>query len=160
MRRRDVLKIVFGSLASFVALKPSSAQGNLFVSLCNIAISHEYGAITQYINHSGIVENGRIDEVLLSNMRDEVVHARGLTKILLKEGATPTVTPWPAATGKTVKVLIEEDIKGEEAAINLYQQILSLPESSRYRDEISKYLERERLHRKRLVGILHEIGKG
>ncbi len=160
MQRRQVLKLIFGSLASYISFKPAKATENLFVNLCNIAIAHEYGAIVQYINHSGLINIKEVDDILLSNMKDEVEHARGLTSILVMEGATPTVAAWPPMTGKSIKELLEEDIKGEEAAINLYSQILSLQESKRYRDKIAKYLKREKTHRERLIGMLNAIKKG
>ncbi len=164
MKRREILKFIFGSLASFVVPLSSSAktvsQGSKFVVLCNLAISHEYGAICQYINHSGIVDDEKVRKVLESNMYDEIVHARGITEILVKEGATPTVAVWPVQTGKSLKKLLEEDVEGENQAIKLYSSILDLPESSKYRDQIYAYLKREELHRLRLVRILNGKKKG
>ena len=159
MKRREILKLIFGSLAMHLTIKPTYASENLFINLCNIAIAHEYGAIIQYINHSGIINNKRIDDILLRNMRDEVEHARGITRILIKEGAAPTIAAWPPMTGKELKDLLEEDIKGEEAAINLYSQILSLEESKKYRDSIASYMKKEKVHRERLIGILNAIKK-
>ena len=162
MKRRDFVKLIFGSLASFVVPVKSEASVSAappFVSLCNIAIAHEYGAIVQYVNHSGLITDKKIKEILEGNMFDEILHARRLTEILVKEGATPTISIWPPQTGKELKVLIEEDIEGENAAIKLYTQILDLPESKRYRDEIYSFLKREEVHRSRLVGIMSAIKK-
>ena len=162
MDRRDILKLMFGSLAGFVVPAESLAtpgSSSLFVDLCNLAISHEYGAIVQYINHSGLIADKKITAVLLKNMQDEIFHARRITEILIKEGATPTVAMWPPQTGKSVKTLLEEDISGEVAAIRLYQKILDLPESKKYRDDFSSFLEREKLHRSRLVELLNVVSK-
>ena len=163
MKRRDFIKIIFGALSPFVVqLKPEKAYaefGHPFVSLCNLAIAHEYGAIVQYINHSGLISNSKIKETLEENMQDEIVHARRLTEILVKEGAFPTVSIWPPQTGKGMKKLIEEDIEGENAAIKLYSQILDLPESKKYRDDIYSFLKREEIHRSRLVEILSAVKK-
>lgn len=160
MKRRGFLKLIFGSLAPFVV--PVNAKASIqgdppFVFLCNIAIAHEYGAIVQYINHSGLISDEKIKKTLEGNMYDEIVHARRLTEILVKEGANPTVSLWPPQTGKEIKKLIEEDIEGENAAIKLYTQILDLQESKRYRDEIYSFLKREELHRSRLVGLMDAI---
>jgi len=160
VKRRDFLKLVFGSLAPFVVpvrVNASIPANPPFVSLCNIAIAHEYGAIVQYINHSGLILDEKIRKTLEENMYDEIVHARRLTEILVKEGATPTVSIWPPQTGRELKRLIEEDIEGENAAIKLYTQILDLQESKKYRDEIYSFLKREELHRSRLVGIMGAI---
>jgi bacterioferritin len=160
MTRRDALKILLGSLAGFVSIaeaKKMPSAGNHFVDLCNLAISHEYGAIVQYINHSGLINDKKITEQLLANMRDEVYHARRITEILIKEGAVPTIAVWPPQTGKTVKTLLEEDISGEESAIKLYQQILDLQESKKYRDDFAKFLKREQFHRSKLVELLNAI---
>ena len=162
MDRRDILKLMFGSLAGFVVPVKSLATpdcSSVFVDLCNLAVSHEYGAIVQYINHSGLIADRKITSVLLKNMQDEVFHARRTTEILIKEGATPTVAMWPPQTGKSVKTLLEEDISGEVAAIRLYQKILDLPESKKYRDDFSSFLEREKLHRSRLVELLNVVYK-
>ena len=161
MKRRNFLKLVFGSLASFVV--PLETKANVidppFVSLCNIAIAHEYGAIVQYINHSGLIADRGIREVLEENMADEIFHARRLTEILVKEGAKPTISIWPPQTGRNLKTLIEEDIAGENAAIKLYSQILDLLESKKYRNDIYSFLKREETHRSRLVGIMGAIKK-
>lgn len=162
VKRRDFVKLVFGSLAPFVVPVKSEASVSAsppFVSLCNIAIAHEYGAIVQYINHSGLIADRKIKEILQENMLDEILHARRLTEILVKEGATPTISVWPPQTGKELKVLLEEDIEGENAAIKLYTQILDTPESKKYRDEIYSFLKREEVHRSRLVGIMGAIKK-
>ncbi len=161
MERRKFLKYIFGGLAPFVVpVKSLSAvkESNLFVSMCNIAISHEYGAIVQYINHAGYVEErNKVQSVLLSNLQDEIFHARKITSLLVKEGATPTVSIWPPQTGKTLQQLLEEDINGESAAIKLYQKILDMPESKRYRDLFYSFLKREELHRSRLTELLNAI---
>jgi rubrerythrin len=158
MNRRDILKLLFGSLSSFVVPVYSEAEvvkGDKFVTFCNLAISHEYGAICQYINHSSIIQDESVKKILEMNMRDEIVHARSLTEILVKEGATPTVSVWPTQTGLQFEKLIEEDIDGENQAIKLYSMILDLKESSKWRDSIYSFLKREELHRSRLVGILN-----
>ena len=163
MKRRDFVKLVFGALSPFVVqLKPKEAYSRFsqpFISLCNLAISHEYGAIVQYINHSGLIADSNIKKILEKNMQDEIVHARKLTEILVKEGASPTVAIWPPQTGKGLKKLIEEDIEGENAAIKLYSQILDLPESKKYRDVIYSFLKREEVHRSRLVEIMSAVRK-
>ena len=66
---------------------------------------------------------------------------------------------WPPQTGKSVRTLLEEDISGEIAAIKLYQKILDLPESKKYRDHFSSFLEREKLHRFRLMELLDVVSK-
>ena len=160
MKRRDILKIMLGSLAQFVVPVKADAQllfsQNSFVDLCNLAISHEYGAIVQYINHAGLIKEEKVKKVLLANMQDEIYHARRITEILIKEGATPTVTIWPPQTGKKLKILLEEDISGEEAAIRLYQKILDLKESAKYRKDFNFFLNREIVHRGRLVRLIDE----
>jgi len=164
VKRRLLLKFMFGSLAGLVAIRPSVSHSTLFmnnesqfVNLCNLAISHEYGAIVQYVNHSGLIEDKAIWSVLLENMNDEVVHARELTRILVREGATPTVAIWPPQSGKKVLKLLKEDIAGENAAIELYQKILDLPEAKNYRDRIYSFLKREKLHRERLQRLLDAL---
>ena len=162
MKRRNFVKLIFGSLSSFVVPVESIGSTKVapsFTSLCNIAIAHEYGAIVQYINHSGLITDKRIKGILEKNMQDEIIHARRLTEILVKEGATPTISLWPPQTGKTVEQLINEDIAGENAAIRLYSRILDLPESKKYRDDIYSFLKREGTHRSRLVGIMNELKK-
>ncbi len=159
--RRKALKLLFGTLASQVLIKPASAvkTGDAFINLCNLAISHEYGAIVQYINHSGVISDHKLDSVFMMNMKDEIVHARSITEFVLKEGGTPTVGIWPPQTGKDPVTLIKEDIAGETAAINLYQQILDMPESRKFRDAVYKFLRNEIEHRKRLKKLLKEFSE-
>jgi bacterioferritin len=153
---------MFGSLAGFVVPAKSlaiPACGSVFVDLCNLAISHEYGAIVQYTNHSGLIANKKVTDVLEKNLQDEIFHARKITEILVKEGATPTVAMWPPQTGRSIRNLLEKDIDGENAAIKLYQKILDLPESKKYRNYFSSFLEREKLHRSRLMELLNVVSK-
>ena len=85
MDRRDILKLMFGSLAGFVVPAESLATpkcGSIFVDLCNLAISHEYGAIVQYINHSGLIADKKITAVLEKNMQDDIFHASKIQKYL------------------------------------------------------------------------------
>lgn len=163
MNRREALKLLFGSLVSFVVPVKASAEQifntTSFVDLCNLAISHEYGAIIQYINHAGVVNDKKVKSILLANMHDEIYHARRITEILVKEGATPTVAMWPPQTGKSLKQLLEDDIRGEEAAIRLYQQILDLKESSKYRSDFQLFLDREVVHRSRLVELANALSR-
>ncbi len=164
VKRRMVLKFMFGSLAGMLSLKPFPSEASIFmndesqfVNLCNLAISHEYGAIVQYINHSGLIGDRAIWSVLLENMNDEVVHARELTRLLVKEGAKPTLAVWPPQSGKKRIELLKEDVAGENAAIELYQKILDLPESKKYRDLIYSFLKKEKVHRERLQRLLDAL---
>ena len=163
MKRRDVLKLLFGSLASFVVPVEAPAKelnsGNVFVDLCNLAISHEYGAIVQYLNHAGIVGEGKVSDVLLSNLQDELYLARKLTEILVREGATPTVSVWSPQTGKGVMKLLQEDLNGERAAVRLYSKLLDLPESVRFRDLINSFKVKEEIHESRLVELINAYKK-
>jgi len=157
-KRRFLLKVVFGTLSTFVLVKPSLAGvgSSEFVNTANLIISREYGAIVQYINHSGLVEEA-VGETFLKNMEEEVIHARELTRILVKEGATPTLAVWPPRSGKRVEKLVKEDLENERALIELYQKLLLLPEAGKYKDLLNSFLQSELQHRERLVRLLGSL---
>jgi bacterioferritin len=157
-KRRFLLKAVFGTLSSLLVVRPSLAGigSSEFVNLTNMIISREYGAIVQYINHSGVAE-GSLAAVFLENMEDEVIHARELTRILLREGATPALAVWPPKSAREPSKLIKEDLEMERALIELYQKLLSLPEAAKHKDLLNSFLQDELRHRERLLKLLSSL---
>jgi len=158
-KRRFLLKAVFGTLSSLLVVRPSLAGfgSSEFVNLTNMIISREYGAIVQYVNHSGVIGDEALGEALLKNMEEEVTHAKELTRILVKEGATPTLAVWPPRSGREPLKLIREDLEMERALIELYQKLLSLSEAGKYKDLLSSFLQSELQHRERLLKLLNSL---
>jgi len=159
VKRRELLKLVFGSLASFVVptegrAAPLKAD---FLYLCRVALSHEYGAIVQYVNHAGAVNSKEVATVLLENMEDEVRHARFLVKVILEQSGSLKVPIWPPQVSKSVLTMLNSDSKLETSAVALYSRILSSNPPPVYREEFERILETEKVHFERLERLINEL---
>ncbi|ADU97551.1 hypothetical protein Theam_1594 [Thermovibrio ammonificans HB-1] len=161
LKRREFLSVILGILSE-AAISPSALANptdNIqdFFTMCTVALSHEYGAIIQYVNHAGITKSKKAESVFLKNMLDEVKHAREIAKILIKEGGFPSAGIWPYQTDKKLQKLLQYDVDLEVSAVNLYSRMLEAPEAARYRDTIYTIPKDEELHKRRLSNLLRTI---
>jgi bacterioferritin len=159
VNRRELLKLIFGSFASVVVpTKGWTAPVKTdFVYLCRVALSHEYGAIIQYVNHAGAVDSEEVAAVLLKNMEDEIKHARFLVKVILEQTGSLKVPVWPPQVSNNVLNMLRIDSKLETSAIRLYSRILSNSPPSAYRRELEKIFKTEKIHFKRLERLIDEF---
>jgi len=56
----------------------------------------------------------------------EMKHAEAIAERLVYLGGEPTTTPTPIYVGKSLREMIERDVKDEEEAIKLYKQIIEV----------------------------------
>ncbi len=114
--------------------KPSEKKlfTNPKLELLDLALQHEYGAIVQYSNHAGTIAalTDKVDKTILEQFEqiifDEVQHAVTLSKILMNNKVTPTISVWPPQTATNAVDMLQKDILSEEGAIQLYEQISTL----------------------------------
>lgn len=99
------------------------------LNLLNDAISRELQVSIQYmwqhVQWSGIkgfVVKDELEKVAISEMK----HAEAIAERLVYLGGTPTTKPAEIVVGKTLKRMIQRDIRDEENAIKLYKQIIAL----------------------------------
>ena len=82
-----------------------------------------------------------VQSALKSIAVSEMKHAESIAERLYYLGGIPTTKPTPIFVGKTLKEMITQDVKDEENAIKLYQQIVEL--ARKEGDETTNRLFRE-----------------
>lgn len=122
------------------------------LELLDLALQHEFGAVVQYSNHAGVIaalnhdKTGYLRDQVQTIIADEVEHAIEISEILKKNNLQPSVTVWPAQLGETPKEMLEKDIKAEEGAMKLYEQILALPLNDMEKRIIEQIALSEEMH--------------
>ncbi|MEM2788777.1 MAG: ferritin-like domain-containing protein [Candidatus Bathyarchaeia archaeon] len=97
------------------------------LDLLNDAIARELQVSIQYmwqhVQWSG-VKGFAVQEELKKIAITEMKHAEAIAERLVYLGGTPTTKPSEIFVGKTLKEMIERDVKDEENAIKLYKIII------------------------------------
>ncbi len=97
------------------------------IELLNQAIARELQVSIQYMwQHvqwrgvRGFAVSDELRKIAITEMK----HAEMIAERLNYLGGIPTTQPAPINVGKTLKEMIEQDMKDEENAIKLYKQII------------------------------------
>lgn len=131
----------------------------------------ELNAILQYVYHSfffGKEGYGDASETLLDIAIAEMMHLDLLGKTILALGAAPLYTQYPpnafnfystkyVAYSRTLKHMLEDDIRGEKQAICGYEKMLRYLKNEPVRKIVSRILEDEKLHLTVLEKMLCEF---
>ncbi|MEM1563554.1 MAG: ferritin-like domain-containing protein [Candidatus Bathyarchaeia archaeon] len=133
------------------------------LEMLNDAIAREMQVSIQYmwqhVQWSG-VKGFAVQEELKKVAIAEMKHAEAIAERLFYLGGTPTTKPTEIVVGKTLKEMIQQDIKDEENAINLYKQIIA---QARKEDDIitahlfEEILEDEEEHHDLFTTLAEEI---
>lgn len=109
--------------------------------MLNDAIARELQVSIQYmwqhVQWSG-VKGFAVQDELKKIAITEMKHAEAIAERLFYLGATPTTKPTEIVVGKTLKQMIQRDIKDEENAIKLYKQIIA--QARKEKDEATELL--------------------
>ncbi len=101
------------------------------LNLLNDAIAREIQVSIQYmwqhVQWVGVKAFAVKDE-LRSISIDEMKHAEIIAERLFYLGGIPTTKPSPINVGSNLKEMLEQDVKDEENAIEMYKKIISLAE--------------------------------
>lgn len=101
------------------------------LSLLNDTIAREIQVSIQYmwqhVQWVGVKAFAVKDE-LRSIAIDEMKHAEIIAERLFYLGGIPTTKPSPINVGSNLKEMLEQDVKDEENAIEMYKKIISLAE--------------------------------
>ncbi len=112
---------------------------NELLGILNRAFADEWLAYYQYWLGAKLVKGPMKDAVaaeLLLHATEELAHADMLTLRIIQLGGTPLLTPqdwykqthcgYDAPEDPFVRVILEQNIKGEQCAIGVYQNLLQL----------------------------------
>jgi bacterioferritin len=111
------------------------------LDMLNQGIARELQVAIQYmwqhVQWSG-VKGWAVQEELKQIAIAEMKHAEAIAERLFYLGEIPTTKPEPIFVGKTLKGMIERDIKDEENAITLYKAIIE--KARKEKDETTAFL--------------------
>jgi bacterioferritin len=111
------------------------------LEMLNDAIARELQVAIQYmwqhVQWSG-VKGFAVQEELKKIAITEMKHAEAIAERLVYLGGTPTTKPAEIFVGKTLKEMIQRDVKDEENAISLYKEIIAQARAEK--DETTAFL--------------------
>lgn len=111
------------------------------LEMLNDAIAREIQVSIQYmwqhVQWSG-VKGFAVQEELKKIAVTEMKHAEAIAERLFYLGGTPTTKPAEIFVGKTLKEMIQRDVKDEENAISLYKEIIAQARAEK--DETTAFL--------------------
>jgi len=111
------------------------------LEMLNDAIAREIQVSIQYmwqhVQWSGI-KGFAVQEELKKIAVTEMKHAEAIAERLFYLGGTPTTKPAEIFVGKTLKEMIQRDVKDEENAISLYKEIIAQARTEK--DETTAFL--------------------
>lgn len=133
------------------------------LELLNQSIARELQVSIQYmwqhVQWSG-VKGFAVQEELKSIAIAEMKHAEAIAERLFYLGGIPTIKPTPIFVGQNLKEMIGQDVKDEEGAIKLYNQVIEVAKSES--DETTYNLFRQILadeegHHDTFTSLMEEI---
>lgn len=102
------------------------------IELLNRDLELEYSAAIQYINHAAVMtgaEFGDIIKELKIHANEEIQHAMILADQIDYLGSSPSVNVGTIMTSNDNKEMLQQDLDGEEDAINRYKIRIEQAES-------------------------------
>lgn len=133
------------------------------LNLLNKGIARELQVSIQYmwqhVQWSG-VKGFAVQDELKQIAITEMKHAEKIAERLFYLGEIPTTKPEPIFVGKTLKEMIERDVKDEEGAIKLYKQTIEV--ARKEGDETTnrifrEILEQEEEHHDTFTTLLEDL---
>jgi len=131
-----------------------------FVEKLNKALEWEYAAAIQYIQHAAAITGAQYDSIgkeLLVHSTEEMAHAVKVSTIISDLGATPTVEVEKRETSTDSKKMLEQDLAGEQIAIDLYKELIEIAEQLKeygFRRVLEDILMDEEEHKRDLMTSL------
>ena len=114
------------------------------LDLLNKAIAREMGVSVQYMWQHVMamgMKSPEIKDIFKDIAIDEMKHAEKIAERLFYLGGVPTTKPTTIKVGDTLEAMIEEDLKAEEEAIEMYTKIIDL--ASQKQDSTTRLLFEE-----------------
>jgi bacterioferritin len=123
---------------------PATKVSKTLLAKLNDAIAREMQVAVQYmwqhVQWSG-VKGYAVKDAFQKIAIEEMKHAEAIAERLYYLGGIPTTKPAPIFVGKTLKEMVEQDIKDESNAVTLYKGIIAL--AKKEGDETTNRLFRE-----------------
>ena len=129
------------------------------------ALADEYLAALQYYNGATLARNTKVKRELRQHAKEELKHADLLARrIIVLDGTPAPKSKWIAIAfcgysppGKSDKLIVQQNIAGEQCAIGYYTKILNKTEVDfRTKDVVAHILLNENEHLYDLEDLLEE----
>jgi bacterioferritin len=126
----------------------------------NKDLEWEYAAAIQYIQHATMIVGAQYDSIieeLIVHSQEEMQHALMLSEQIDFLGGTPTVDIEKRETSKNSLNMLNQDLAGEEMAINRYKERISQAEERReygLRRILEDILIQEEEHKRDLLTVV------
>lgn len=137
-------------------------EKEVFIKNLNKALEWEYAAAIQYVQHASVITGPEYDSIskeLVIHSNEEMAHAVLVAQAVADLGGVPSVDVEKREISKNSKVMLEQDLKGEELAISIYKSLIKQAEALQeygIRRVMEDILMDEEEHRR---DILSSLGK-
>lgn len=128
----------------------------------NKDLEWEYAAAMQYVQHAALItgpEYQSITKELVIHSQEEMQHAVMIADQIVFLGGVPTVTAERRDVSPESKVMLEQDLQGEDNAINRYKERISEAEALKefgLRRVLEDILVMEEEHKRDLLTVLRK----
>lgn len=102
-----------------------------FIDLLQKALEWEYAAAVQYVQHAAVITGPEYDSIsaeLIVHSNEEMGHALQVSEIIADLGEVPTIDVEKREISEDSKVMLEQDLAGEELAISMYKELIGMAE--------------------------------
>ena len=102
------------------------------IAKLNKDLEYEYAALIQYVQHATVIKGakyGSIQKELVVHAQEELQHAIMLAEQIDYLGGTPTVDVEERAVSTDTREMLEQDLRGEQSAIDGYKERIAEAES-------------------------------
>jgi bacterioferritin len=131
-----------------------------FIDELNKDLEWEYAAAVQYVQHAAMMTGPEYDSIskeLVVHSNEEMGHALKLSELITDLGGVPTIEVEGREVSDDSKVMLAQDLKGEELAVSRYKErIRQAEELGEYgiRRVLEDILMDEEEHRRDLLASL------
>lgn len=105
------------------------ASHKLLIEKLNKALALEYAAAVQYIQHAAVITGAQYQSIakeLVVHANEEIAHAVSVSTLINDLEGTPTIDVEKRFTAADGKKMLEQDLKGEQIAIDLYKELITI----------------------------------
>lgn len=126
----------------------------------NKDLEWEYAAAIQYVQHAAVISGAEYDSIqkeLIIHSQEEMQHAVMLSEQIDFLGGVPTVDVEKRVTSSDSQEMLEQDLWGEDNAIDRYKERISQAEALKeygLRRVLEDILIQEEEHKRDLAGAI------
>lgn len=128
----------------------------------NKDLEWEYAAAIQYTQHAAVLTGAKYESIqkeLLVHAQEEMQHAVMLAEQIDYLGGVPTVDVEKREVAKDSLEMLEQDLRGEQHAIDSYKERIAQAEGLReygLRRVLEDILIQEEEHKRDLLTVIHD----